>query len=76
MSKHPHIIKATHPHTHILQNKLKTTVQDTHKIIFIIFLMAGTLTVYRWPVRRIKVKPKKKKKVLHLKKTLKKQTFR
>ena len=32
--------------------------------------MAGTLTVYHWPMRPIKVKPKKeKKKVLHFKKT-------
>jgi len=42
--------------------------------------MAGTLTVYQWPVRPMKVKPKikKKKKVLHFKKqkNRKKETFR
>ena len=35
--------------------------------------MAGTLTVYRCPMRQIKVKPKKKKEVLHLKKTEKRK---
>jgi len=39
-------------------------------IIYFIFLMAGTLTVYHCPMRPIRVKPKKKKKkVLHFKKT-------
>ena len=31
LSKHPHITKPTHTHTHTLQNKL-TTVQDTHQM--------------------------------------------
>ena len=38
--------------------------------IYFILLMASTLTVYHWPMRPIKVTPKKeKKKVLHFKKT-------
>ena len=40
--------------------------------------MAGTLTVHHWPVRPIKLNPRKRKKYYTLKeqKTEKKETFR
>ena len=45
----------------------------TAVLTFIIFIfpMAGALTVYHWPMRPIKVKPKKRKKVLHFRKNKK-----
>jgi predicted AAA+ superfamily ATPase len=32
LTKHPHIIKPTHIHTHTLKQVKTTTVQDTHKM--------------------------------------------